>query len=183
METGLLSFVFFRLRRQRADLRTLLTLVKAERERIEPAVRDLIELLSDIANAAARGGESLHMLSKRLDRILSTSRGEGRTIKEEFLILSDLYDAGLLTWLRHRYPQLTRNEIGLCGMITLGLDPICIDKVFGYDHEQTFYNRRADIRRKLGLERSVPLERFLNEQAARLRGEHEDSLREIARRY
>ena len=183
METGLLAYSLIRLRRQRSDLRSLLELVTTDRERVEPAVRDLIELLSDIVNAAARGGESLHMLSKRLDRILSTSRGEGRTIKEKFLILSDLYDSGLLTWLRQTYPELTRNEVGLCGMITLGLDPISIDKVFGYDHEQTFYNRRGDIRRKLGLDRSMPLERFLSEQAARLRKEHETALRQIARRY
>jgi len=182
LESGLLAFTFFRIRKQRSDLHKLLSLVTADRERTEPAVRNLIDLLSDIANAAARGGDSLHMISKRLDRILSSSRGEGRTIKEQFLILSDLYDSGLITWLKCNYPELTRNEIGLCGMITIGLDPACIDKIFGYDHEQTFYNRRADIRRKLGLDRQIPLERFLTEQAELLREEHEILLRNIRKR-
>ena len=183
LETGLLILAFIRLRRQHADLRTLLNLVRSDRNRIEPAARHLADLLSDIANASAQGGESVHMLSKRLNRILTTPRGEGRAVKDEFLILANLYDCGLLTWLEQRYPGLNRNEIAICGMITLGLDPICIDKVFGYDHEQTFYNRRADIRRKLGLDRSVPLERFLTEQAARLRREHEAALHRIDRRY
>ena len=56
-------------------------------------------------------------------------------------------------------------------MIVRGFDPSCISKVFGYDHEQTFYNKRTEIRRKLGIDRSVPLERFLNDEAARLRKE------------
>ena len=183
METGLLILALIQLRRQHDDLKALLNLVRSDRDRIEPAARNLTDLLSDVANASALSGESAHMLSKRLNRILTASRGEGRTVRDEFLILANLYDCGLLTWLEQHYPELNRNEIAICGMITLGLDPLCIDKVFGYDHEQTFYNRRADIRRKLGLDRSVPLERFLTEQAARLRQEHEAALRRIDGRY
>lgn len=158
-------------------------MVIEDRERVNPAIRILIEMLSDIVNAAAMSGESMHMLTKRLERILSSPRGEGRTLRDNLIVLSDLYHAGLLTWLGDSFPELTRNEIGLCGLIMLGMDPACIDKIFGYDHGQTFYNRRADIRKKLHLERSVPLERFLTEAAERLRREHEDTLKQFGRRY
>jgi hypothetical protein len=150
----------------------LLGLIAADRDRIEPAIRILVDLLSDIVNAAALSGNSVHMLAKRLDRILSSARGEGRTVRDEFMVLADLYHAGLLTWLEEAFPDLTRNEIGLCGLIVLGMEPACIDRIFGYDHGQTFYNKRADIRRKLRLDRSVPLERYLNDTADRLRREH-----------
>lgn len=134
-------------------------------------------------NAAALSGNSVHMLVKRLDRIFSSTRGEGRTVRDEFMVLADLYNAGLLTWLEEAFPDLTRNEIGLCGLIALGMEPACIDRIFGYDHGQTFYNKRADIRRKLRLDRSVPLERYLNDTADRLHREHEMRIKQFNHRH
>ena len=150
----------------------------AERDRIEPAVRILVELLSDVVNAAALSGESVHMLAKRLNRILTSSRGEGRTIKDQFMIVSDLYASGLLTWLQMHYPSLTRNELGLCSLIILDLDPASIDRIFGYDHGQTFYNKRGEIRKKLQLDRSTSLEGFLKEVSDQLRQERSDFFRQ-----
>lgn len=150
----------------------------AERDRIEPAVRILVELLSDVVNAAALSGESVHMLAKRLNRILTSSRGEGRTIKDQFMIVSDLYASGLLTWLQMHYPSLTRNELGLCALIILDLDPASIDRIFGYDHGQTFYNKRGEIRKKLQLDRSTSLEGFLKEVSDQLRQERSDFFRQ-----
>ena len=157
-------------------MHTLIDLVDADRSRLDPASRVLTGLLTDIANAASQSGDSEYMLAKRLDRILTSPRGEGRSVREEFLLLSDACHAGLLTWLAEQYPDLTRNELALCGMIALGLDPLCIGKILGYDHEQTFYNKRADIRKKLQIERSVSLEGFLREQAAVIRRGHDDLL-------
>ena len=161
---------------------TLLDLASGERKRVEPAVRSLTELLADIANAAAQSGESEYLLAKRLDRILSSSRGEGRGIREDFMLLADLYTCGLLSDLSEQFPSLTRSEIGLCGMIVLGMDPVCIDKVFGYDHGQTVYNKRTDIRKKLHIERSASLEGYLNERAAAIRSRHDALFDELRRR-
>lgn len=148
-----------------------------------PAVHCLVELLSDIANASAQSGESEYLLAKRLDRILSSSRGEGRTIKEQFLCLADLHEAGLLTYLEQISPELTRSEIGMCGMIMLGLEPPCISRVLGYDHEQTFYNKRTDIRKKLHLERDESLEGYLSDVVAQLRLRNELHFRHLQKRY
>ena len=183
MQTGLLLYVLHRHRRLRADVRELISRILADRNRIEPAVHTLADLLTDVANATARSGDSLHMLSKRLDRILATSRGEGYSVKESYLSLSDICDAGLAADLQRRFPALSRTEAGLCCMIVRGFDPSCISKVFGYDHEQTFYNKRTEIRRKLGIDRSVPLERFLNDEAARLRKEQRRYLEQWVDRH
>ena len=178
IETGIIVFLIIRLRRTRTHIRILLQYAAAEHERIEPAVHILIELLTDVVNAAARSGDNLHMLAKRLDRILTSSRGEGRTVKDEFLILTDLCQGGLLTWLQMHYPALTRNEIGLCGLILLDMDPASIDRIFGYDHGQTFYNKRGEIRKKLQLDRSTSLERFLKDLSDQLRRERNDFFRQ-----
>lgn len=148
-----------------------------------PAIRKLTDLMTDIANASARSGKSEYLIAKELDRILTESRGEGRSIKDAYIRLADVCEAGLITWLRQSYPELSPNEAGLCGLVMLGIEPPCISKVFGYDHEQTFYNKRKDIRKKLKLEHGVPLERFLQEQIGRLRQENEDRLRALIQRY
>lgn len=148
-----------------------------------PAIHELVELMTDVANASAQSGSSEYLLAKRLDRILSTPRGEGRTIKDAYIRLANIHEAGLISYLEQRFPELSPNEAGLCGLIMLGIEPACISKVFGYDHVQTFYNKRKDIRKKLQLEHEIPLEKFLQKQIERLREEKEAQLRDLIHRY
>lgn len=180
---GLIAFLLLRLHYQRSEIQELLTLIGRDRDRMVPAVHSLVDLLSEIANAAAQSGDSEYLLAKRLDRILTSPRGEGRSIKENFLRLADLHEAGLLTHLEQTVPDLTHSEIGLCGMIMLGLEPPCISRVLGYDHEQTFYNKRTEIRKKLHLGRDESLEGYLSGVVAQLKLRHELCFRHIQQRY
>lgn len=166
---ALTAFLIWRLHRQKTEIQELLNQITIDRDRFVPAVRSLVELLSDIANASAQSGDSAYLLAKRLDRILSSSKGEGRNIKNQFLVLADLYEYGMLSYLRQIAPNLTPGEIGMCGMIMLGLEPLCISRVLGYDHEQTFYNKRTDIRKKLHLDREDSLEGYLSGLIAQLK--------------
>ena len=183
MLTGLLLVVFFLIRRQRAEVQELLKRLEADRVRAWPAIQILAELMADVANAAAHSGDSAHLLAKRLDRIFSFDSGEARSFKDAFFVIADLSNAGLLTALADRFPNLTHTELALCGMIRLGLDPACISKVLGYDHEQTFYNRRTDIRKKMGLDRTVSLEGYLDEESRKLQLFHESYLERLRERY
>ena len=141
-----------------------------------------MNLLADIANASAESGENEYLLAKRLHKILLASRGEGRAIKQDYLMMADLYNGGLLTWLQRTYPDLTRSEIVLCGMLTLGFAPPCISKVLGYDHEHTFYNKRAEVRKKLGLDHNDVLEGFLAEKAKMLEQQRTAYFRQLKER-
>ncbi len=183
IETGALAYLVHRLQRQKTDIQELLTLSSAARGRTGPAIRVLVELLVDIANAAAQSGSNEYLLAKRLDRILTSSRGEGRTIKDDFAIIADLSESGLLTRLKEVCPDLTPSEIALCGMLTVGLEPACISKILRYDHEQTFYNKRKNIRKKLQLDHAESLEGYLNDLAGRLLQEHDAAFSQLVRRY
>ena len=168
-----------RLRRQKTKYQDLLSFIKTDRALVDPAVRILVELLSDIANASAQSGESQYLLAKRLNSILLSPRGESRSIRESFLILANLDDSGLLSRLTREFPELSNSELGLCAMITVGLDPVCISKILGYDHEHTFYNKRADVRKKLGLPHNIPLEGYLFERVQSLRKAHDAFIGEL----
>ena len=177
-----LAIIFYvRNRRLKSGLDKLLEIVKTDRARINPAMRDLTEMLVDVANASAISGDSEYMLAKRLNRILSSPRGEGRTVRNAFMTISDGYESGLMSWLRQSFPELSRSEIALCGLMTVGLDPGCICKVLGYEHEQTFYNKRTEIRRKLSLDRSESLEGFLQNKILELRRLHDEALTAVSK--
>jgi len=165
------------------ELQDLLRFIKTDRARVDPATRILVDLISDIANAAALSGESQYLLIKRLNGILLSSRGESRSVKDAFLILANLYNSGLLSQLALEHPGLNHNELVLCSMITVGLEPVCISKILGYDHEHTFYNKRAEVRKKLGVAHDIPLERYLFERVEHLRQAHDTFLRELMARY
>ncbi|MBR5101392.1 MAG: hypothetical protein IKX34_08870 [Bacteroidales bacterium] len=181
--TALSVFLTLRLYRQKSDIQELLERITHDRDRMIPAIHNLVELLTEIANASALSGNSEYLLAKRLDLILSSPRGEGRAIKDQFMTVADLHESGMLTHLEQQYPELTRSEIGLCGMITLGLEPPCISRILGYDHVQTFYNKRTDLRKKLHLEREDSLEGFLAQTAAQLRMKNELYFRHLKRKY
>jgi len=181
--TGLIVTLCILLYRRKNELQDLLHFIQTDRARVDPATRILVDLISDIANAAALSGDSQYMMVKRLNGILLSPRGESRIIKESFLILANLYAHGLLSQLALEHPGLNHNELVLCGMIMVRLDPVCISKVLGYDHEHTFYNKRADVRKKLGVAHHIPLDRYLDERVEKLRQEHDSFLRELIARY
>lgn len=177
------AFLGWRLLRQKNEINELLELISFDRERMVPAIHSLVELLSEIANAAARSGDNEYLLAKRLDLILSSTRGEGRTIKDHFLNVADLYESGLLTHLAQLYPELNRGEIGLCGMIMLDLEPACISRILGYEHVQTFYNKRTVIRKKLHLDQDESLEGFLSGQVSQLKLKNDLYFRHLKQKY
>lgn len=149
----------------------LLTDYLSEQEHLNKASAELLELLVDIVNATTRGGESEYMLAKRLNHVLSSDRGEGKSLRDAFTRLCDFCCAGFITSLRAKYPELSYNERSICGMMVIGLEPGAICRICGYENEQTFYNKRKEIRRKFDLDRAVQLESFLREWIARLRRE------------
>ena len=171
-----------RIRRLRKDIKDLLLFITTEQYRIDTPSRLLVVLLSVFANASAQSGDNEYLLAKRLNRILTAPRGEGRTIRECFLVLANFYNGGLLSQLEKTY-HLTRNDLVLCGMITLGMEPACISKILRYDHERTFYNKRSELRRKLNLNHGVPLENFLNEQSVELLSRRKTYLNQVMNRY
>ena len=84
------------------------------------------------------------------------------------------------------YPDIETIKADLSkidNVIMLDIEPACISKVFGYDHVQTFYNKRKDIRKKLLLEHDIPLEKYLEELIEKLRIEDERRIHDLIVRY
>lgn len=170
--SGLAWFCLRRLLTRRERQRQqLLNEYIAEQEELNAAAEELLDFLVDIVNAAAISGDSEYLLAKRLHLILSTNRGEGKSLRAVFTRLADFCSAGFITALGRQYPDLSPSERSICAMLVIGMDLGTICKVCGYENEQTFYNKRKEIRRKLSIDHGVPLEGYLKDWIARLKRE------------
>lgn len=170
--TGLSFFIFRRqfLRTERKRQRLLIDYL-SEQEQLNATAHELLSFLVEIVNASARSGESEYLLAKRLNLILTSGKGEGRTLRKMFMRLADFCCSGFITAIGVDCPELTQCERSICAMMVIGLDPATICKICRYENEQTFYNKRKEIRRKFKLERPVLLEAFFKERIACLERE------------
>ena len=88
--SGLAWFCLRRLLTRRERQRQqLLNEYIAEQEELNAAAEELLDFLVDIVNAAAISGDSEYLLAKRLHLILSTNRGEGKSLRAVFTRLAD----------------------------------------------------------------------------------------------
>lgn len=94
---------------------------------------------------------------------------------DEFYGLANIHCYGLCDYLHNEYPELTRKEITICGMLAIGLDVVTVCMLAGYDNVASYYNKRSAIRRSMGLDPAVKLETFLTETVRHL--EEEDNRR------
>ena len=178
-----LSYLLLRkqMSRREQEHRRLLKAYVSEQERLDAAASELLIFLVEIINAAARSGESEYMLAKRLNLILTSRRGEGRTLRDVFTRLADFCCGGFITRLGTDCPDLSPSEKAVCSMMVIGLEAGTISKVCGFEHEQTFYNKRKDIRRKIGLDHSAQLEVYLQEWIDRLKDDRSRRIGELLR--
>ena len=64
-------------------------------------------------------------------------------------------------------------------MMAIGMDLVTICKICGYENEQTFYNKRKEIRRKIGLKHTVSLEGYFHDWIARLETARADRIGDL----
>lgn len=148
----------------------------ARQEQLNKAARELLDFLVDIVNAAALSGDSEYLMVKRINLVLNSRRGEGKTFRDDFTRLADFCCGGFISSLKENHPDLSASERSVCGMLVLGMEPATISRICGFEHEQTFYNKRKEIRKKLGLEHSTPLEAFLQERIEQMNRERSEQV-------
>ena len=119
-----LAYLFFRRRLIRFERRRqqIFTDYITGQEELNAAAGELLDFLVEIVNAAAISGDSEYLLARRLNIILSSKRGEGKSLREVFMRLADFCSAGFITMLSRQYPDLTQNERSICAMIVIGME-------------------------------------------------------------
>jgi len=77
--------------------------------------------------------------------------------------------AGIVDYLKREYPTLTENELNLCCLVCFDVNSKHMNLLFGYAHGNTVFNKRHQLRKKLGLSPNYDsLEAFLSKLIADL---------------
>jgi len=86
----------------------------------------------------------------------------------------NVFGHGIVDYLRKTYPKLSDSEIQLCCLLCLGFSTPCIRYIFNHSNLDSIYSIRFRVRVKLGLERDVKLESFLNDKILNLSMEQDN---------
>lgn len=145
--------------------RKSITLYLAELSRIESRnllyLNNLVDLIRETMETAAVSGENPMLLVKRLKKNFSVQHSNVESLIRTLPALADVTCSGLITCLRARFPMLTENDIMFISMSALKFDQNCIDYAFGYGNVRTYYNKRHEIRKKMGIPDNILFEDYI----------------------
>lgn len=82
----------------------------------------------------------------------------------DVLEIADWQHNGVITRLRLRYPSLNDEELYMCALIALDFPMGSIKFIYNHASEESMYNKRARLKKKLGLGPDERPEKFIKEQ-------------------
>lgn len=78
--------------------------------------------------------------------------------------IADFYYNGIITRLRLQYPALNEEELYMCALIALDFPIGSIKFIYNHASDDSMYNKRARLKKKLGLGAEERPEKFIKEQ-------------------
>ncbi len=123
--------------------------------------------------------EDLNMFESNPDKLIKrfkeyTRLEYDKTAFHSLCAVVNVFGHGIVDYLRKTYPKLSDSEIQLCCLLCLGFSTPCIRHIFNHSNLDSIYSIRFRVRAKLGLERDVKLESFLNDKMLKLSTEQEN---------
>lgn len=69
----------------------------------------------------------------------------------EIIEVSDILNNGVMEYLMHNYPDLSKFELSYCGLVSLGFTPDSIRILYNHTHIHSLYTIRARIKNKVNI--------------------------------
>ncbi|MDR2979164.1 MAG: hypothetical protein LBV02_01780 [Bacteroidales bacterium] len=82
---------------------------------------------------------------------------------------------GVIDYLKLEYPTLTEDELNLCSLLCFEFDNSLIGVIFGHTNPKSVFNKRLQLRKKLGVVNSDSLETHLSKVIADLQSKSDAS--------
>ncbi len=98
---------------------------------------------------------------REFKRIMTVNpRMESAAFDDLQFVVNQKY-SGIIDYLKDNYPELSKQDLDLCSLMCFGFSHTGICYLYGYSDISTLYNKRARLRRKLGLSQSSQIEDFI----------------------
>lgn len=181
------------LRKWRENAALKMREAEAEKESLGRACRELQEQLGTVGDRVDTDDEQERQLFDALEERMVVLRNwvdKAETMKPALFMksfrdymtvnvkskhaLSDLQYVvnrkyfGVVDYLKAHYPELRKQDLGLCCLLCFGFSQHGICYLYNYEDIGSFYNKRSRLRKKLGLPPERTLESFIAELLAEL---------------
>jgi heme exporter protein D len=173
--TAILALVLFRIKRRERILREKISQQlrdkEADDEKLSTTLSRVMQIVIGIMDCISLSPENATLLhSKVRSYFLTTLRDKGNVFYE-MDYLADKCQCGLITRLKEEHPSLTKDDVMLCSLISLGFPTHAIATIFRLTNEMSIYNKRERLRTRLEMEEGSNLMDYLDDKAAMLRSQ------------
>ncbi len=133
-------------------------------ERLKTAMESRLSSHKELLRIANMYGSSPKQFHAKVNEYLKREAQRDDAFYDLLELVNAKYN-GILDYIRREHPALDDDDLCLFGLICYGLSPAEICMLYNYTNIDTIYNKRSVLRRKLGLDSSVKIERYISSLA------------------
>lgn len=126
-------------------------------EELMNALSCRVEAVKQVMDIASLSGTNANLLYSKIQHYINAPH-HGTNLAKNMTIVANLLCYGLADYLRDNYPKLSENDIEICALLALGFPAHSIENMYNYSNTNSYYNRRARIRKKINLHETTNLE-------------------------
>lgn len=173
--TIILLFILFRIKRREMRLREKISQQlrnkRADDERLSKTLNKVMQMVIGIMDCVSLSPENATLLHSKVRSYFLTTLRDKSNIFYDMDYLADKCHYGLITRLKEEHPLLTKDDVMLCSLISMGFPTHAIATIFRLTNEMSIYNKRERLRTRLEMEEGSNLTDYLDEKVALLRNQ------------
>nr|HPK30478.1 hypothetical protein [Bacteroidales bacterium] len=173
--TIILALILFRIKRREMRIKEKISeqlrKKEADEEYLAQALNNVIQMVIGIMDCISLSPENANLLHSKIRSYFLTTLRDRNNIFYEMDYLADKCQYGLISRLKEEYPSLTKDDVTLCSLISMGFPTHAIATIFRLTNEMSIYNKRERLRTRLEMAEGANLKDFLEEKAEMLRNQ------------
>lgn len=173
--TIILTVVLFRVKRKEVRLREKISQQLrdkgADDAKLAKALNKVMQMVIGIMDCISLSPENATLLHSKVRSYFLTTVRDKNNIFYEMDYLADKCHCGLISRLREEYPSLTKDDVMLCSLISMGFPTHAIVTIFRLTNEMSIYNKRERLRTRLEMEEGLNLMDYLEDKVTELRSQ------------
>jgi len=144
---------------------------RADDERLSKTLNKVMQMVIGIMDCVSLSPENATLLHSKVRSYFLTTLRDKSNIFYDMDYLADKCHYGLITRLKEEHPLLTKDDVMLCSLISMGFPTHAIATIFRLTNEMSIYNKRERLRTRLEMEEGSNLTDYLDEKVALLRNQ------------
>lgn len=122
---------------------------------------DWINFLKTLADMAIKMKKKPEQFLETFKENLNLKTGKERFFSNLHAWVNQSHN-GIVDYLKREYPHLTDEDLDFCCLLYLKMPVDVMLQMYDLTNKNSLYNKRSDLRRKMGLSPEINLEQYLD---------------------